>query len=293
MEPGGLFDHINRWIRVIWRGTTSLIERIGESLGLRADVEPHTQITFRAIVDAVIPETPNLETTLGPDHSPGGLAIGLDDFMIWYINNGFQLGFPYIGPQGNVSLADPVAQVLDAAALTILDRNENTTPPSNDYAFDLLDTNDSLYENNIGPFARLSRTDRLRAIGILDEFEIEISPVDGELFEFDAGLIGQLVVGFTEMIYYSEWARYDEFDRPPSTRVYSNTPRDIQSWRQTDYPGVANGYAALRGYLGTETGPLGNGDTWTAFDDVAIMLDSGSFRENTYDTTHYTEPYAE
>lgn len=291
MDVGGLLDRFNRWPRVIWRAKKSLEKLINVIFGSRAAVDPHTRITFRAIVDAVLPETPELETTLGPDHVAGGLTIGLEDFVISYIDNGFQLGFPYFGPRGNIPLADPVAQVLDAAALTILDRNENTVSPSDDHAFELLDSDESIQSNSIGPFARLSRSDRLRAIAILDEFEIEVSPIDDELFEFDAGLIGQLVVGFTEMIYYSEWVGYDDFNVPPSFRVHSNDPTQIQGWRQTGYPGVSNGYVALRGYLGTEDGPLGAGDIWTTFDAVVISLASGSFRENDYDTSGYEEPY--
>lgn len=293
METRGTAARIGRWLRVVWRALTSTAELLGEVLGLRADVDPHTRITFRAIIDAVLPETPALDAELGPEHAPGGLAVDLDDFVITYINNGFQLGLPHVGSHGNIPLADPVSQALDSAAVTLLDRGENADAPSTDRAYELLEPDEEAQTSDIGPFARLSRRDRLRAIAVLDEFEFEISPIEGDLFEFDAGLVGQLVVGFTEMIYYSEWAGYDEFHQPPSRRVHSNDPATVQSWRQTGYPGFANGYAALRGYLGTDDGPLGEGRTWTEFDGVRIARESGSFRENDYDTAGYEEPHPE
>jgi hypothetical protein len=293
MTTGDAVERIGRWLRAVWRALTSLVELLGEFVGLRADVDPHTRVTFRAVVDAVVPETPALAADVGPEHVPGGLAVGLDDFVITYVDDGFQLGVPHLGPRGNVPLADPVAQTLDSAALTLLDRGENVAAPSDDRAYELLTPDETVRKRAIGPFARLSRRDRLRAIAILDEFEIELSPTDGDLFEVDAGLVGQLVVGFTEMIYYSEWEGYDEFDQPPSQRVHPNDPAAVQSWRQTGYPGFADGYAALRGYLGSSEGPLGDGRTWTAFDGVGIVRESGSFRENDYDTTGYEEPYPE
>ncbi|MFB6295230.1 MAG: hypothetical protein ABEH66_00080 [Halobacteriales archaeon] len=293
MGTGGSAGRLGRWLRATWRALTSLAELLGEVLGLRADVDPHTRVTFRAVVDAVVPETPALGSDIGPEHGPGGLAVDLDDFVITYVDNGFQLGLPHVGSHGNLPLSDPVAQALDSAALTLLDRGENTAEPSDDRAYDLLDPDESVESSAIGPFARLSRRDRLRAIALLDEFEFKISPTEGDLFEFDAGLVGQLVVGFTEMIYYSEWEGYDEYDQAPSERVHPNDPAAVQSWRQTGYPGFANGYAALRGYLGTDDGPLGDGKTWTEFDGVGIARESGSFRENDYDTGGYEEPHPE
>jgi hypothetical protein len=66
-------------------------------------------------------------------------------------------------------------------------------------------------------------------------------------------------LGFAEILHYSEWQGYDEFDQPPSERVHPNDPAAVQSWRQTGYPGFVDGYVALRGYVGTPDGPLGDG----------------------------------
>jgi hypothetical protein len=109
---------------------------------------------------------------------------------------------------GNIAMVDPVAHVLDIAALTLLDRGENRDEPDPDRTVSLLDADDPSpeeVEGAIGTFAELSRRDRLHAISLLDEFEIEVSPTDGDLFERDGGFVSQLVVGFVAIIYYIEW----------------------------------------------------------------------------------------
>lgn len=265
------------------------------------DREVYAEVTFRAAVDAVVPETPELGDELGAEHVPGGLDVDLDEFVVEYVDRGFQFGLPAVGPSGNLALAGPIANVLDVAALRLLARGENEDDPSVDRAVELLERGDapaSKVEAVAGTFSKLSRRDRLRAIAILDDLEPVIRPTEDALFEIDGGLVGQLVVGFTELIYYSEWEGYDEFVQPPSQRDHPNDPEAVQSWRQTGYPGFADGYAALRGYLGTDEGSLGDGETWATIDGggdraVKILHEPGSFRENDYDTSDYEEPYPE
>lgn len=283
-----------------WYSLRALLGLEGKTPGYR-NRDLHTTVTFRALVDAVIPETPELEAELGTEQVPGGLAIELDEFLVTYVDEMFQFGLPHLGAQGNLPLSDAVAHVLDAAALELLDRNENEAEPDGARAVELLDPHDVPAKRSrdaAGAFARLARDDRLRAVGVLDAVEFEVSPTADELYELDVGLVGQLVVGFTELIYYSEWEGYDDYDRPPSEREHPNDPAAVQGWRQTGFPGYAPGYAALRGYVGIDDGPLGDGETWTTIDDeaaspVQVMRDSGSFRENDYDTSDYEDPYQE
>ncbi|QFU82262.1 hypothetical protein [Natronorubrum aibiense] len=49
--------------------------------------DPHTADTYRSIVDAIVPRTPELENELGPEHVPGGLDVGLEKFLIWDFNH--------------------------------------------------------------------------------------------------------------------------------------------------------------------------------------------------------------
>lgn len=270
-------------------------------LRFRRDRDLHTLVTFRAAVDAVVPNTPELGDELGPEHIPGGVDIDLAEYLVTYVDNGFQLGLPHVGPAGNAPLAKPVAKVLDKAALKLLLRGTNEAAPSGDLPSALVDSTDpsrAQVAGAAGPFARLSRMDRLRAINILDEIEPEFTLPKGTVFEFSGGLIGQLVVGFTTFIYYSEWEGYDDFDLPPSERTHPNDPEAVQSWRQTGFPGFANGYPALRGYVGTDEGSLGAGESWITIDEsadsqVRIFREPGEFRENDYDTSGYEEPYPE
>ncbi|AXG06885.1 hypothetical protein DU500_10835 [Haloplanus rubicundus] len=297
--PNEQLRRLRRWIDAVLRGAASALELLADVVSDTEDVELHTVVTFRAIVDAVVPETPELDPEIGPEHVPGGLAVGLEEFAVTYVDDGFQLGLPYVGPRGNIPLADPIAQILDLAALRLVDRGANTGELDDDRPVSLLapgEASPRVVRRAAGPFSKLSRRDRLRAIGLLDELELEINQFEDELFEFDGGLVGQLVVGFTEMIYYSEWQGYDEFTQPPSDRVHPNDAAAVQSWRQTGYPGFSDGYAALRGYLGSDDGSLGEGEVWTTVDEsgsVRVAREPGSFRENDYDTSDYAEPYPE
>jgi hypothetical protein len=290
------------WRRLL-RRVDDLWEQVASLLGFRFDPDRdlHTVVTYRAVVDAVVPETPDLAADLGPEHVPGGLAVALDDFLVVYVNDLFQFGLPHFGPQGNLPIAGPLAAVLDKAAIALVARGENDSDPSLDRVYALLGPDDpprQRVRKRAGLFAKLSRRDRLRAIGILDEFEIEVEPFADALFEIDAGLVGQLAVGFAEMIYYSEWQGYDEFTQPPSQRIHSNRPSAVQSWRQTAFPGYADGYAALRGYVGTAESSLGEGAVWTTIDadatpPVEVLRGPGQFHENDYDTSGYEEPFPE
>lgn len=284
-----------------------LLDRFATWLGLKPKLaggtpyrEAHTRLTFRALIDAVIPETPDLEGDSGRDLEPGGLAVDLDEFLIEYVDSLFQFGLPHVGPRGNLPLAAPTANLLDIAALTLITRSRNESEPDisrvREFAEPVRGSSVAVAAV-AGPFAMLSRRDRLRAISIIDEFELDVAPFRGLELEIDGGLVGQLVVGFSELLYYSEGTGYEDFFLPPSDRSHSNDPGDVQGWRQTGYPGAADGYNALRGYLGSE-GPLGDGEQWGVVDGtsespVRVMREPGEFRENDYDTSDYQEIYPE
>jgi hypothetical protein len=279
--------------------------------------DPHTRVTFRAAVDAVVPATPELpggnddidadDTDdgkqyghLGREHMPGGLDIGLDEYLVTYINSLLSIGSEELGLTGELRLTELVVLALDTAAAEIVARGENTVPLDPNRVLELASV-DGLLENPrdlaAGPFAKLSRTDRLRALAMFDEKELDTAELPGPLTEVDAGLISQLVVGFTEVIYYSEWQGYDDLTAPPSARSHPNDPDAVQSWRQTGYPGFADGYAAFRGYWGAPGSSLGGGETWKTYDGPQgprqLTFESGAFRENDYDTSDYGEVYPE
>lgn len=181
-----------------------------EKRSLVRKTDPHTKATFRAVIDAVIPRTPELESELGTEHVPGGLENSIDLFMIKYINTLFSFGHPELGRLGNLRLAEILSVVLDLGASKLIFEGENEKPPKLSRALDLLD--ESWWELDLenlanGPFALLSRTDRLRALGVFDDIEFDTSELPGPLIKGDGGLITQLMVAFTEVVYYSEWER--------------------------------------------------------------------------------------
>ena len=303
--PGPLFGRARR-----------LVTWVAAKLGLKPKLaavpsyrEMHTRLTFRALIDAVIPESPDLDEdrnrddragNLGRDIERGGLSVDLDEFLIEYADSLFQFGLPHVGPRGNLPIAAPVANLLDIAALKLISRGRNRSDPDISRVRELAEPMPGPAMASMamaGPFTMLSRKDRLRAISLLDEFDLEVAPFRGLELEIDGGLVGQLVVGFSELLFYSEGTGYDAFFQPPSERNHSNDPEDVLGWRQTGYPGAADGYDALRGYLGSD-GPLGGGEAWRVVDEtsdppISVMRESGSFRENEYDTSEYEEVFPE
>ncbi|MFW5964614.1 MAG: hypothetical protein ACOCQM_07085 [Natronomonas sp.] len=269
------------------------------------ETTPNTRATYRAVVDSVVPRTPELESELGPEHVPGGLSVGLDEYLVTFINELFSFGVPTVGEAGNMRLAEAVAVVLDVGAAKLVATGENDEPPSVDRVVELLEPTDlleldrltddpeSVLEQSL--FAALSREDRLRAIAGLDSIEFDTAEFPGPLTEADAALVGQLVVGFTEVVYYSEWQGYEDITAPPSERAFSP---DVDSWDQTDFPGVIDGAAALRGYWGAPNSSLGAGGVW----DTAVTGrgppkqlygSPGSFEDSDdYDTSGYEEPFS-
>jgi hypothetical protein len=99
----------------------------------RSDHDPHTLATWRAVVDAVIPETPELGDELGEEHVPGGLDVGLEVGLIEFIN-------AFVSPEAAVPrvtavdgetapLSESITVILDAAAAELLARGGNRDEP--------------------------------------------------------------------------------------------------------------------------------------------------------------------
>jgi hypothetical protein len=191
----------------------------------RSDHDPHTLATWRAVVDAVIPETPELGDELGEEHVPGGLDVGLEVGLIEFIN-------AFVSPEAAVPrvtavdgetapLSESITVILDAAATELLARGGNRDEPKRRF-------------EGGGPFTTLSRRDRFRAMADIEERG-----------EKSGGFVVAIVAAFPAILYYSDWEGYDDFSKPPSERTFEE---DIQGWRQTNYEGPADGAAVLRGY---------------------------------------------
>ena len=185
----------------------------------------YTRGTFAALVDALIPETPELEAR-GPKHVPGGLAVGLDKAVIERVN-GFVETRGIASLAGDaVPLAPAVAALLDTAAGELLLRRR---------AEDGLQSPDEPFA--AGPFCRLSRRDRLRALRLLEDEGAFAALAE----RFDAAALGTIqflassLPILVESVYYAE------------TTADENEARSL-GWRQAGYPGPADGYPVMLGY---------------------------------------------
>lgn len=73
-----------------------------EVLDEELPMDPHTADTWRAIVDAILPRTPQLESDLGPEHVPGGLDVELEKFLIWDFNHFHEIRLETLANTGEI-----------------------------------------------------------------------------------------------------------------------------------------------------------------------------------------------
>lgn len=222
--------------------------------GSDSDPDPHTVATFRAVVDAVIPPTPELTDKLSGERLTdddrvqryGGLTTDLAVQGVRFINDFIspETAVPRLSNTGETAnLSEAVAAILDSAAAELLGRNGNEDRPE-----------PGRFGPAGGPFASLARTDRFRALK-------DIEDNGGK----NGGFVVALTVAFPALVHYSDLDGYDDFlDAPPSERAFEpaehNTfdPGDgvdlgggqdaLLGWRQSGYPGIDAGYDALLGY---------------------------------------------
>ncbi len=195
----------------------------------------HTIATFQALVDAIIPRTPKLAQKLGRIQEVGALEAHVDQYMIWELDH-------MVTIQGDFSLrrvmlSGPTAELLDAGAVQLI------------AAGGAKQTDDELKFPGGGAFARLSRSDRFRAMYLLESLHIDLGYLPLP-YQYNAGLVQFMVDTLNRLVmfgFYSEWPGYG------TTRLASPAIRRLEEfpvgWLQTGYPGPALGYRQLRGFL--------------------------------------------
>jgi hypothetical protein len=128
--------------------------------------DPHTRDTYRSIVDAVVPRTPQLEEELGPEHVPGGLEIELEKFIIWDFNHFQEIRsemltekVPAEPPSMSTSMFETELDLTDRTALQAL--------------FDLADVDplDPAYDD-------LLQLDQYLDFGAVDRLEVAFDDLD-------------------------------------------------------------------------------------------------------------------
>ena len=186
----------------------------------------HTSETFRAFVDATIPQTPELASELGEIQYFGALDFDIDQFMIYLLNR-----------VEVIPLAIQTAIMLDMAAeeLVALGENEHFL-------------NFSIYVGG-GTFAALAPSDRFRAVILLEELRLNLENLPFP-YQNNPALVLTVTNSLnriTTMGYYSEWWGYG------TTRLEESDDRVLEylpiSWEQVGFPRPSLGYRALRRYV--------------------------------------------
>lgn len=182
----------------------------------------HTRGTFAALVDAVVPETPELADR-GEEHVPGGLDVGLEGAVIDRVNNFLETHGAAAAVTDAVPLAPAVATLLDVAAIELLIRRR---------AEEGLNTPDKEFSR--GVFSRLSQEDRLRALRLLEDEGIVARLAE----RYDSASLGAVQFLASSLPILIEFVYYSE----------SEDGDGSLGWEQTGYPGPAEGYAVGMGY---------------------------------------------
>ncbi|WP_276257721.1 hypothetical protein [Haloglomus litoreum] len=182
----------------------------------------YTRGTIAALVDAVVPATPEAGDDVG---AAGALDIDLDETVETAFNELQEAPEGPIRSLGyeTMPFAPLLALLLDFGALELIlarEREEPLQSPGERFAG--------------GPFSRLAPEDRMRAIRLLEADGL--FPALDERYDAPIGIVAYLMQGalfITTMAAYSDWG--DDAEEP-------------QGWQQANYPGPADGYAVHMGY---------------------------------------------
>jgi hypothetical protein len=183
----------------------------------------HTQATFMAFADTIIPST------------LGALDLRLDEFIQWTLDH-------YVSIEGewgvkNKTLSSQTARLLDMAASQLECSGKVKETPN--------------YDNNPngGLFSALSPQDRLEAIRLLENLQVDMGILPHP-YRNNSGLVQNVITALHVMVmfgYYSEWFSFGltRLAYPENQRV----ERHPFIWDSVDYPGPSFGYRAFRGFL--------------------------------------------
>lgn len=180
-------------------------------------LEQYVEDIFKALVDIIIPRTPNLAKLYGEKMFYGALDLLTYKYIILTLSD-------YYKP-----LAEATAVMLDIIAERFTSIEENKEQ-----------LNTSLSGNGI--FTSLSAKDRLRVLNLLKSLDFNYEDLP-KIFQESPTFILEIsnsLNRLTMMGYYSEWYGYGttRLD-PPNQRKFEFAPL---SWEQIGYPGPSFSY---------------------------------------------------
>ncbi|WP_138750934.1 hypothetical protein [Paenibacillus sinopodophylli] len=202
-----------------------------ENCQLPADNQ--TLVTFRALVEAIVPHTPEL-AGFGELQTLGAADLGVHYYLAWELDHTLALFFGI--HLTNFPLAASTARLLNVGAVQFAAASQLIQPINCSHWV-------------ISPFSALAPLDRIRVLAMLEQLRVDLGTLpppyqnNGGNVKFIIDYLNRATLFGT----YSEWSAYG------STRLCTPTERVLQSfpigWEQSGYPGVSLGYRALRGFL--------------------------------------------
>ena len=173
-------------------------------LGKRCDLvhkhnkpDPHTKATFAALVDAIIPSTPELTAQYGPNMTVGGVNLGIDEFVIWELDHSLSIQM-YLDLT-SVPLSTPIASMLDVVATTLIASGQSKH------------TRHAPSFPGGGSFAALSRKNRIRTLSLLEQIDVDLGTLPTPFTNQARLVISSIDVLNRYVIFgfYSEWSAYE------------------------------------------------------------------------------------
>lgn len=196
-----------------------------------------TQATFQALVDAVLPAGASPACAAPAEQAVATGSPCIDQYIIWELEHSVPIREKRQLALIHSSLAKATAALLDAGAMQLIETGQAECMAAGVSSF--LDG---------GPFAALTRVDRLRAMTLLEQLNLDLQELPLP-FRNNPAYIRNVVSALNQLTlfgYYSEWSAYG------TTRLYPPDDRRLAcfpcSWREVGYPGPAYGYRELPGF---------------------------------------------
>ncbi len=223
------------------------VRDISKTSGNYGLLDFYTEANFQSLVDAIIP--PDSSYAAGKDVilTAGALELKVHEYVIWILDHSIanpvkkQLNLIY------TSFSRATAQLLNLAAAQFIQSGKAQT------------LNAEAFPGG-GPFAALSRSDRLSTITLLERLEINLESLPVP-YQNNPGLIRNMMDALNQLTMfgqYSEWQGYG------TTRLLSPDCRHLElfpaGWIQSRYPGPAFGYRDFRGFLAVFPNKRGEAD---------------------------------
>jgi len=191
--------------------------------------------TFQSLVQAIIPPITFKIKSLGFVQQPGAMECKVYEYVIWILNHSIS---QQVKVKLNiVSMAMSTAELLDLGAVQLIQNGQNTCP-----------LNLNRFPNG-GLFSKLSPIDRLKALTLIENLELNLKYVSPP-YQNNPDHIRQIVVVLNQLTmfgFYSEWTGYGTTGlSPPEFRRLEYFPH---RWISAKYPGPSYAYRDFRGFL--------------------------------------------